>query len=76
MQLAKALLERETLSYADVENLIGPPPYGAKKTMDIYPHFEGHIPDNGENGTPTTESGAKNSESKDSDTKSEFENEK
>lgn len=48
-QLAKALLEKETLSYADVENLIGPPPFGAKKTMDIYPHFEGHIPDNGEN---------------------------
>ena len=68
LQLAKALLERETLSYTDVENLIGPPPYGAKKTMDIYPHFEGHIPDNG-NGTPNTESGAKNSESGGSDVK-------
>lgn len=49
--LATTLLERETLSYSDVENLIGPPPYGPKKTMDIYPHFEGHIPTNGENGT-------------------------
>ena len=38
------------MSYADVENLIGPPPYGKKKVMDIYPHFEGHIPTNGPNG--------------------------
>ena len=75
LQLAKALLERETLSYSDVENLIGPPPFGAKKTMDIYPHFEGHIPDNGngapkeENGAKTSESAAKNSESGGSDVK-------
>lgn len=60
--LATTLLERETLSYSDVEDLIGPPPYGPKKKMDIYPHFEGHIPTNGENGTPEKGDSAPKSE--------------
>ena len=49
-QLAQSLLDKETLSYTDVEALIGPPPFGKKKVVDYYPHFEGHIPKNGENG--------------------------
>ncbi|XP_011148234.2 paraplegin isoform X2 [Harpegnathos saltator] len=32
--LAGALLERETLTYDDVENLIGPPPYGKKRLIE------------------------------------------
>uniref|UniRef100_A0AC34GQJ5 AAA+ ATPase domain-containing protein n=1 Tax=Panagrolaimus sp. ES5 TaxID=591445 RepID=A0AC34GQJ5_9BILA len=33
--LAKALLERETLSYEDVKKLIGPPPFGDKNVVEI-----------------------------------------
>uniref|UniRef100_A0A914YZT0 AAA+ ATPase domain-containing protein n=1 Tax=Panagrolaimus superbus TaxID=310955 RepID=A0A914YZT0_9BILA len=33
--LAKALLERETLSYEDVKKLIGPPPFGDKNVIEI-----------------------------------------
>lgn len=33
-QLAEALLKRETLSYDDVEKLIGPPPYGKKRLVE------------------------------------------
>ncbi|XP_032671394.1 paraplegin [Odontomachus brunneus] len=32
--LAEALLERETLTYDDVEKLIGPPPYGKKRLVE------------------------------------------
>ncbi|XP_011870335.1 PREDICTED: paraplegin [Vollenhovia emeryi] len=32
--LAEALLKRETLSYDDVEKLIGPPPYGKKRLVE------------------------------------------
>lgn len=33
-QLAEALLERETLTYDDVEKLIGPPLYGKKRLVE------------------------------------------
>ncbi|KAL7071069.1 hypothetical protein ACQ4LE_009961 [Meloidogyne hapla] len=33
--LAKALLERETLSYEDVKKLIGPPKFGNKQVVDL-----------------------------------------
>lgn len=33
-QLAEALLEKETLTYDDVEKLIGPPPFGKKRLME------------------------------------------
>jgi len=33
-QLAEALLERETLTYEDVEKLIGPPPFGKKRLVE------------------------------------------
>ncbi|CAD5218316.1 unnamed protein product [Bursaphelenchus okinawaensis] len=33
--LAKTLLERETLSYEDVKQLIGPPKYGEKNVVDL-----------------------------------------
>ncbi|XP_014474861.1 PREDICTED: paraplegin [Dinoponera quadriceps] len=32
--LAQALLEKETLTYDDVEKLIGPPPYGKKRLVE------------------------------------------
>ncbi|XP_029641420.1 paraplegin isoform X1 [Octopus sinensis] len=32
--LAKALLEKEVLTYEDIELLIGPPPYGKKETIE------------------------------------------
>ncbi|CAG9770542.1 unnamed protein product [Ceutorhynchus assimilis] len=32
--LAETLLKQETLNYADVEKLLGPPPYGEKKLID------------------------------------------
>lgn len=34
LQLAETLLKKETLNYADVESLIGPPPHGRKNLMD------------------------------------------
>ncbi|KAI6183513.1 Peptidase M41 and ATPase domain containing protein [Aphelenchoides bicaudatus] len=34
-KIAKALLERESLSYEDVKQLIGPPKYGEKSVVDI-----------------------------------------
>lgn len=34
LQVAKALMERETLSYEDIEKLIGPPPHGNKMPDD------------------------------------------
>ncbi|XP_076622505.1 SPG7 matrix AAA peptidase subunit, paraplegin [Colletes latitarsis] len=33
-KLAEALLERETLTYDDVEKLLGPPPFGKKRLID------------------------------------------
>lgn len=33
-KVAKALMERETLSYEDIEKLIGPPPHGNKMPDD------------------------------------------
>lgn len=33
-QLAEALLEKETLTYDDIEKLIGPPPYGKKRLLE------------------------------------------
>lgn len=33
-KLAEALLERETLTYDDVEKLIGPPPFGKKRLIE------------------------------------------
>lgn len=33
-QLAEGLLKKETLSYDDVETLIGPPPYGKKRLVE------------------------------------------
>ncbi|KAI1286703.1 Paraplegin [Halotydeus destructor] len=33
--LAETLLKKETLNYNDVVNLIGPPPHGGKKAIDI-----------------------------------------
>jgi len=33
-QLAEALLEKETLTYDDVEKLIGPPPFGKKRLVE------------------------------------------
>ena len=33
-QLAEALLEKETLNFADVELLIGPPPHGQKNFIE------------------------------------------
>ena len=38
-QLAETLLKKETLNYDDVENLIGPPPFG-KKTLIGPAEFE------------------------------------
>jgi len=40
--LAEALLQKETLNYADVELLIGPPPHGPKKRIDPL-QFEAEI---------------------------------
>lgn len=34
LQLASLLLERETISAKDVEDLIGPPPFGDKQMID------------------------------------------
>ncbi|XP_024892769.1 paraplegin [Temnothorax curvispinosus] len=45
--LAEALLKKETLSYDDVEKLIGPPPYGKKRLVE---------PGEFENSGPTRES--------------------
>ena len=36
--LAKALLEKETLTYEQVKQLIGPPTYGDKNVVDIAEH--------------------------------------
>lgn len=33
-QLAETLLKKETLNYEDVENLLGPPPYGRKRLIE------------------------------------------
>src|SRR5207302_11509707 len=33
--LAETLLEKETLNYTDVVALLGPPPFGEKKIVDI-----------------------------------------
>lgn len=33
IQIAEALLEKEALSYRDMEQLIGPPPYGKKSFL-------------------------------------------
>lgn len=33
LQLALALLAKETLNYSDIEGLIGPPPFGDKKLI-------------------------------------------
>lgn len=35
IQIAEALLEKETLSYDDVEKLIGPPPHGKKNLIEL-----------------------------------------
>lgn len=35
LQLAEALLKKETLSYDDICNLIGTPPHGHKNLVDI-----------------------------------------
>ncbi|KAK7115309.1 hypothetical protein V1264_001202 [Littorina saxatilis] len=44
-KLATTLLEKEVMSYEDIEKLIGPPPYGEKKKME--PHgWEGIMPSN------------------------------
>lgn len=32
--MAETLLKKETLNYEDVENLLGPPPYGGKRLID------------------------------------------
>lgn len=32
--MAETLLKKETLNYADVEALIGPPPYGKKRLIE------------------------------------------
>lgn len=32
--MAETLLKKETLNYKDVENLIGPPPYGKKRLIE------------------------------------------
>lgn len=34
LQLAETLLKKETLNYEDVENLLGPPPYGTKRLIE------------------------------------------
>lgn len=34
-QLAEELLKKETLNYADVEKLLGPPPHGQKRLVDF-----------------------------------------
>jgi len=34
-QLSQELMSRETLSYEDVEQLIGPPAHGSKKTVGV-----------------------------------------
>lgn len=35
MQLAGNLLKKEVLNYSDVETLLGPPPFGKKKLVDV-----------------------------------------
>lgn len=35
IQIAEALIEKETLSYDDVEKLIGPPPHGKKNFVEL-----------------------------------------
>ena len=42
IQLAEALLEKETLNYVDVEALIGPPPHGNKNLIEPL-QFESEI---------------------------------
>lgn len=34
LQLAEALLRKETLTYDDVEKLLGPPPFGKKRLIE------------------------------------------
>ncbi|KAI4481506.1 hypothetical protein M0804_009626 [Polistes exclamans] len=47
-KIAQALLEKETLTYDDIEKLIGPPPFGKKGLIDIAeliksnPNIESH----------------------------------
>ncbi|KAK4877676.1 hypothetical protein RN001_010182 [Aquatica leii] len=45
--LAQALLKKETLNYEDVEDLIGPPPFGRKKLIEPAEFDEsvGHVDD-------------------------------
>ena len=40
--MAEALLEKETLNYDDVEQLLGPPPYG-KKHLESPVDFENQL---------------------------------
>lgn len=50
--LAETLLHREVLNYADIENLIGPPPFGRKKmieTLDLGPPAQTKDVHNGPN---------------------------
>jgi spastic paraplegia 7 len=42
IQLAEALLKKETLNYVDVEALIGPPPHGKKNLIEPL-QFESEI---------------------------------
>ena len=51
--LAEALLERETLNYADVEKLLGPPKYG-KKQLVSPADFERQLKEQAELGKTTT----------------------
>lgn len=45
LQLATTLLEKEVMSYEEIETLIGPPPHGKKRTIE--PHgWEGIMPSN------------------------------
>lgn len=52
--LAEALVQRETLNYDDVVKLIGPPPHGGKKKVDIidFGSYTDEVTKSGESVTP------------------------
>ncbi|RWS28905.1 Paraplegin-like protein [Leptotrombidium deliense] len=53
--LAEELLKSETLNYSDIEKLIGPPPFGKKKVIEMIDF--GPTPVNGPNSTRNGENG-------------------
>lgn len=49
LQLATTLLEKEVMTYAEVEGLIGPPPHGAKHKVELVDTEIDSLSNNSEN---------------------------